>query len=375
MTTNLETYLGIKLFIQEELDPFKITYLKGKAYNIAELVGFDVNEFFVYVHNLSIKSINEGYFGSETPLSKRIHHLEITFDVNPKQVKKHQIRFYNAQAGLDVERGVEEYYGDTKLIRIYPGTVLEKHHSFNTELITYVSKTLKREDHRKIKITAQGYPTDTFYRHINKNSECHETKIDLHLDKEVSFHIKKLSDKEIIEIENWLHQNKPNEPTKPIEPTKIKEINMDPLSLISTISTCLNIIDKFVGISERLSKKPEKPHSVEARQVNDKLEILRDGKIAEEIKANQLKLNHWDQIRFDTLKKKVDRNWRKYNTFDERLTIAPISEKANLEIEMDDLRKDLCCDFREMIKIFEVTLGLPLSDHYTLYSVCSSELT
>ena len=150
---------------------------------------------------------------------------------------------------------------------------------------------------------------------------------------------------------------------------------MDPLSLISTISTCLNIIDKFVGISERLSKKPEKPHSVEARQVNDKLEILRDGKIAEEIKANQLKLNHWDQIRFDTLKKKVDRNWRKYNTFDERLTIAPISEKANLEIEMDDLRKDLCCDFREMIKIFEVTLGLPLSDHYTLYSVCSSELT
>ena len=147
---------------------------------------------------------------------------------------------------------------------------------------------------------------------------------------------------------------------------------MEPVTLITTISTCLNIIDKFVGISERLSKKPQKPHSVEARQIGEKLEILLDGKISEEIDASQLKLNHWDEIRFNTLKRKVDLNWRQYNNIDGQLPVASFDDRARLELRMDDLRKDLCRDFREMIEIFEKTLGIPLSDHYTLYSVCSS---
>lgn len=366
MTTNLEKYIGLKLFLQDELDPYKITYLKEKAFAIASRVGFDVNEFFVYIHNLSIRPSSKRYFASDTKISERLKELEIRFNVNPKQAEKDQIKFYNAQAGLKIKKGVEgllEHFGETTLIRIYSGELLEKYYSFNTELIIYVSKNLRRLDHKKIKIVAQAYPTDEFYQRIRRNTEFHETDIDLHLNKDVSLHLKHLSADEKLEIERWLRS----------QTTDNQEGNgMDPITVLSAITSCLKIIDKFVGITEKLSKKPEKSHSVNAQQIDDKLEILQNGLIAEEIYANQLRLNHWDEIRFHTLKRKVDFTWKQFNAIDEQLPISSVDERARLEVKMDELKKELCRDFREMIKIFEATLGIRLSDHYTLYSVCES---
>jgi hypothetical protein len=360
MTTNLEKYLGLKLFIQEELNPLKITYLKEKALNISEIVGFDANEYFVYIHRLSVQICNDEYFASSIKLSERLKELEITFDVNPKQIRKKQILFYNAQASIKIQEGIgiRQYYGDTQLKIIYPGTLLDVRYSFDTELIIYVSKNLKRTDHRKIKIIAQGYPTASFYSHIRKNTEYHETKIDLRLDKDANLHLKYLTDEEKLQIKELLLL------------TKNEGIDVDAIALLSTISSFLNIIDQFIGISGKLPSK----HTVQSKQENGKLIIFQDDTPVKNIDARQVKLNHFDQIRFEALQERVDLLWKQYNGIYSVLPTASDDERIRLEQKMDKFRKDLCRDFQEMIKIFEATLDLRLTDIYTIHSVCESHL-
>ena len=41
-----------------------------------------------------------------------------------------------------------------------------------------------------------------------------------------------------------------------------------------------------------------------------------------------------------------------------------------MEQQMESKRKDLCEDFREMVKIYERALDTELGDHYALYDVC-----
>lgn len=145
---------------------------------------------------------------------------------------------------------------------------------------------------------------------------------------------------------------------------------MDPITVLTTISGVLNLVDRFTGLTRKFFGKESRPHSVTARQRSDVLEIEANGRIAERIHANSLQMSEWDERRYKTLERKVDRNWNIYNDIDEELPIASPEEKARLKQKLKGILSELCKDFREMMDINEKTLGIALGDHYSLDVAC-----
>lgn len=147
---------------------------------------------------------------------------------------------------------------------------------------------------------------------------------------------------------------------------------MDPVTIISTISSGLTLIDKFRTLTLKVLNREGAQPSVHAQERGGALEIERNGHVLERINASSLKMSAWDDKRYKTLQKKVSTNWDVYNDIDAELPSASTDEKARLKAKMASIRGDLCADFREMLALYEKTLGVTLGDHYSLYSVCGA---
>jgi hypothetical protein len=145
---------------------------------------------------------------------------------------------------------------------------------------------------------------------------------------------------------------------------------IDPITAISTISSGLNLVDKFTDIVRKLRREKPKPFSVEASQEGDALVIKRRGVVAEKIDANNLHLNKWDEVRYSALEKKVYLVFGQFNDLDSKLPTLAVDERVRIEQKMELMRQDLCKDFHEMIDIYENTLGVGLDDHYSLFQTC-----
>ncbi|UII35000.1 hypothetical protein LVD17_14410 [Fulvivirga ulvae] len=200
--TNLEKFFGIKVQFKQILDPLELSYLKTKALNLTALTNFNIENFFVYVHTMNIH-IDHRHFAHNMELKDRIKELEVQFCVNPKQVRRGQIRFYNEIADIDLPKGVEESYGDTQLIKYFPGTLLNDRRVLKTELITYIDKSLVRESHKKIKVHVLAIPQKDYRDKLSKTKrEEFKTSIDLKFTKQVQLTInfptneRKLSEQE-----------------------------------------------------------------------------------------------------------------------------------------------------------------------------------
>lgn len=146
---------------------------------------------------------------------------------------------------------------------------------------------------------------------------------------------------------------------------------MDPLSAMTAITAVLSLVDKFVGLVRDLRGKDQKPYRVQAKQEDDKIVIERNGTVVESVSANQLHLNQWDESRFKALQQRVSLLWGQFNGLYAQLPIVSIDERVRLEQRMEQMRQELCRDFREMVRISEQTLGVGLDDHYSLYDSCS----
>ena len=144
---------------------------------------------------------------------------------------------------------------------------------------------------------------------------------------------------------------------------------MDPLAVLTLISEGLTLVDKFTEVTRRWFGK-EKIPSVLARKEGDTLKIESEGQVREQIEAGKLEMSAWDEKRYKTLYEKVKVNFDMYNDIDVQLPTASVDEKARLKQKLENIRKELCKDFREMIRIYENTLRVPLEDHYTLYDTC-----
>ena len=203
--TNLEKYLGIVLNIQNVVDPLTIDYLEKEALKVATLARFNIEEFFVYVHTITIEPTRKkDYFGIDFSISERAKELEVIFKVNKKQTYGDKIKFYNALITSNCEPGVKEYLQENSLKRTYTGEIIENHGTFTTCLITYVSKKLHRDDHRKIKLIAQAYPTKMFKRLLKKDLDYHTTEKDLKLDQEVQLLLFSLTDDQIKKTKGYI---------------------------------------------------------------------------------------------------------------------------------------------------------------------------
>jgi hypothetical protein len=145
---------------------------------------------------------------------------------------------------------------------------------------------------------------------------------------------------------------------------------IDPIPVISKISSGLNLVDKFTDIVRKLHKEQPKVFSVQASREGNALVIKRNGAVAEEIDANRLRLNKWDEIRYNALEKKVYLVFGQFNELDVQLPTLAVDERVRIQQKMELMRQDLCRDFKQMIDIYENTLGVNLGDHYSLYQTC-----
>lgn len=149
---------------------------------------------------------------------------------------------------------------------------------------------------------------------------------------------------------------------------------MDPVSILTAISTTLGIVDTFTDIIKKSRGEDISEHSVQTQKDGEYLKILHNGHVSENIHMSKFNISAWDDKRYKTLEKKIDTHWSIFNDIDSELPAASVDEKARLKQRLESVKKDLCKDFRELIKLHEGTLGVPLGDHYSLYDVCGVEV-
>lgn len=146
---------------------------------------------------------------------------------------------------------------------------------------------------------------------------------------------------------------------------------MDPITVLSAISTTLGIVDEFTDVVKKWKGGGVSKQTVQTKKDGEYLQILTNGHVSENIHMSKFNMSEWDDKRYKTLKKKIDSHWSIFNDIDTDIPMAATDEKARLKLKLDSIRKDLCKDFKELIDLHERTLGVPLGDHYSLYNVCS----
>lgn len=145
---------------------------------------------------------------------------------------------------------------------------------------------------------------------------------------------------------------------------------LEPISVLTTISLGLKLVDQFRDLALRFMEKRVDPPSGTAEQAEDKIRIKYDGQVVDEVSADELDMTEWDEVRYQTLRRRTQLNWNLFNELDAELPLLAADEKARIRLRMEKIKDELCEDFREIVRIYEKTLGIGLPDHYTLYDTC-----
>ena len=147
---------------------------------------------------------------------------------------------------------------------------------------------------------------------------------------------------------------------------------LDPITILTTISVGLKLVDSFRDIALRFMKQSPTPPSSVVDQSGNALEIKHNGVAVKTITVQSLNLNKWDETRYRALERRVRTNWDMfYELFAEEPSLS-VDERARIKGKMSRLKVELCNDFREMVRIYESALGTKLPDHYSLYEVCGN---
>jgi hypothetical protein len=81
-------------------------------------------------------------------------------------------------------------------------------------------------------------------------------------------------------------------------------------------------------------------------------------------------MDEWDDVRYQALYSRIKVNWPLYNQlFAQNVALSP-DETARMNVRMEQVKSDLCRDFREMVGLYERVLQTHLPDHYELYETC-----
>lgn len=195
--TNIENYFGISVLLSSELEPMTLDSIMERAVKITKLVNFDINNFNVYLHTITIFKKRD-HFSHKIPLRDIIEELSIKFQVNKKQVKAGQIKFFNFLIDETLPQGIRKGYGDFELIRKFSGTFLDENETLYTELVTFIDKSLTRDHFKKIKIHIQGFPTPTYSNNYLSNTKKEEyiTSFDIKYSGSIQLKIKFPSERE-----------------------------------------------------------------------------------------------------------------------------------------------------------------------------------
>jgi hypothetical protein len=178
----LVRYFGFRVELTEELDPARLEVLRAEASRIISLEDYkqDPDQFFVYFHQLGI-ILNETHFAHTTRFEARVESVRLTFERNQKQHRNREIRFYNFLLDDMEPPGIRCIPFDDMVIYEIDGRYLAEKGAFRNHLITFVSKTLRR-DFRKIKVSVQVYPTALYDARLRKKGSK-VTRLDLRYDR------------------------------------------------------------------------------------------------------------------------------------------------------------------------------------------------
>jgi endonuclease G, mitochondrial len=173
---NIEKVFGLRIQLEDRLEALRLKSLTKRAQQLAARFDLDPEEYFVYIHSLSILP-NADHFSKGTVLHDRLHSVRIGFLVNPKQRKNGAIRFFNHLFHDVLESDVDPFATSTTIYYTVDADYVEKKGSFTNELITFVSRSL-RKDHRRIKIAVTARPTEAYKQRLTKSRSA-LTKLDL----------------------------------------------------------------------------------------------------------------------------------------------------------------------------------------------------
>lgn len=179
----IDKILGFQIRVSEYLPAVRLAGLGDGFIEAARKHGLQPEDYWVYVHNLSI-SPGKVEFLKNTRLSERVHSVVMRFDVNQKQRESGRILFVN-----QLFRGLVEpdhQFADYHWIQYtIMGHELEALGTFSNQLITFIHKSLPRR-HRKIKVTVRARPTELLPEKLRKNIV---TGLDLRYEKYTPFQL------------------------------------------------------------------------------------------------------------------------------------------------------------------------------------------
>lgn len=122
---------------------------------------------------------------------------------------------------------------------------------------------------------------------------------------------------------------------------------MDPVSIITLISSGLKLVDQFRELAIRFKGQNPTPPSGNAEQVGTALEVRHGAQLDQRIEANQLHMDQWDMVRYDALSKRIRTQWGIYNDLFLNEAGASLQEGSRVRADMRNIQGELCRDFRK----------------------------
>ena len=147
---------------------------------------------------------------------------------------------------------------------------------------------------------------------------------------------------------------------------------VEPITVMTTISVALKLIDQFRELALRFAGQPPQPPGQTIEQAGNTLQRRHNGQVVEVIHSEQMHLDAWDETRYRALERRVRFSWNYYNELFAQEVGLAVDERARIRMRMETTKEELYVDFREMSEIIERTMGTSLPDHYKLFEVCAN---
>jgi hypothetical protein len=144
----------------------------------------------------------------------------------------------------------------------------------------------------------------------------------------------------------------------------------DPITVMTTISAGLKLIDQFDDLAKRFMDQPPQPPAERVEQAGNTMELRHNGKVLQRTAAEELNLNAWDEVRYRALERRALVNWQYFNELSTQLPMLTSEEQDRIRMRMENTKSELCTDLRAIAQIYERTLRMSLPEHYRLHDVC-----
>jgi hypothetical protein len=147
-------------------------------------------------------------------------------------------------------------------------------------------------------------------------------------------------------------------------------MTVDRVTIMTTISVGLKLIDQFGDLANRFMDQPPQPSAQTIEQAGNTMELRHNRQVVERRAAEELTLNAWDEVRYRALERRALVNWQYFNELSTQLPMLTPEEQDRIRMRMENTKSELCTDLRAMAQIYERTLRMSLPEHYQLHGVC-----